>query len=37
MLNDAVTSRQQAGEADGVVVNDVASLLLEGIRQPAST
>ncbi|MFM8895428.1 MAG: (Fe-S)-binding protein, partial [Actinomycetales bacterium] len=33
MLNDAVTSRQQAGQAEGVVVNDVATLLLEGVRQ----
>jgi Fe-S oxidoreductase len=34
MLNDAVTSRQQMGEAADVVVNDVATLLLESSRQP---
>ena len=34
MLNDAVTSRQQKGEATDVVVNDVATLLLESSRQP---
>ena len=32
MLNDAVTSKQQQGEAQGVVVSDVATLLLESVR-----
>ena len=36
MLNDAVTSRQQQGEAMGVVVSDIATLLLDSSRkQPA--
>ena len=33
MLNDAVTSRQQEGQAEGVVVSDVATLLLEATRK----
>ena len=33
MLNDAVTSRQQEGLAEGVVVSDVATLLLEATRK----
>ena len=32
MLNDAVTARQQEGQASGVVVQDVATLLLESVR-----
>ena len=32
MLNDAVTSRQQEGLAEGVKVQDVATLLLESVR-----
>jgi len=32
MLNDAVTSRQQEGLAEGVQVQDVATLLLESMR-----
>jgi Fe-S oxidoreductase len=32
MLNDAVTSRQQEGAAEGVKVQDVATLLLESVR-----
>lgn len=32
MLNDAVTTRQQEGSAEGVVVQDVATLLLESVR-----
>jgi Fe-S oxidoreductase len=32
MLNDAVTSKQQQGQAQDVVVSDVATLLLESIR-----
>jgi Fe-S oxidoreductase len=31
MLNDAVTARQQAGEAEGFEVVDVATLLLSGV------
>lgn len=33
MLNDAVTTRQQEGQAAGVQVRDVASLLLEATRK----
>jgi len=33
MLNDAVTSRQQAGQAEGFEVVDLASLLLSGVKQ----
>jgi len=32
MLHDAVTARQQAGQAPGVEVKDVATLLLEATR-----
>ena len=32
MLNDAVTSKQQQGQAQDVVVSDVATLLLESVR-----
>jgi Fe-S oxidoreductase len=32
MLNDAVTSRQQEGLAEGVKVQDVATILLESVR-----
>ncbi len=32
MLNDAVTSKQQQGQAQNVVVSDVATLLLESVR-----
>ncbi len=33
MLNDAVTSRQQEGLAEGVVVSDIATLLLESTKK----
>ena len=33
MLNDAVTARQQEGQASGVVVQDVATLLLDSVRR----
>ena len=32
MLNDAVTSRQQEGQAEGMEVRDVATLLLDRVR-----
>lgn len=32
MLNDAVTSRQQSGEAAGVEVQDVATVMLAAVR-----
>ena len=32
MLNDAVTARQQEGQASDVVVQDVATLLLESVK-----
>jgi len=32
MLNDAVTTRQQEGSAEGVVVNDIATLLLAATK-----
>ena len=35
MLNDAVTSRQQSGEAEGFEVVDLASLLLSGVKSPS--
>ncbi|MEZ5118152.1 MAG: (Fe-S)-binding protein [Candidatus Nanopelagicales bacterium] len=35
MLNDGVTTRQQDGEAQGVEVVDVATLLLDGVRPKA--
>lgn len=34
MLNDAVTTRQQEGLAEGVVVNDIATLLLDAAKSP---
>jgi len=34
MLNDAVTARRQEGQASGVVVHDVATLLLESLHRP---
>ena len=33
MLNDAVTSRQQEGQAEGVVVSDIATLLLQSTKK----
>ena len=33
MLNDAVTSFQQQGRAEGFEVVDLASLLLSGVKQ----
>jgi Fe-S oxidoreductase len=32
MLNDGVTMRQQEGEAQGVEVVDVATVLLDGVK-----
>ena len=36
MLNDAVTTRQQEGTAEGVVVNDIATLLLAAAKSPTT-
>ena len=36
MLNDAVTTRQQEGTAEGVVVNDIATLLLAAAKTPTT-
>jgi Fe-S oxidoreductase len=33
MLNDAVTARQQSGEAEGFEVIDVATLLLNSVKR----